>query len=139
MAETVAPVSALASFTVPKMGTPSKFSPAFLGCTPATNASAPLAYWRHIWVWNWPVLPVIPWVMTLVSLLIRIDIYKSSAVFLFRGGYDFGRGFGHSVGADDGQTRLSQQFLAKLFVRAFHAYDQRYAKVYGLTCRDHAF
>jgi hypothetical protein len=25
-------------------------------------------------VWNWPVLPVIPWVTTLVSLLIRIDM-----------------------------------------------------------------
>ncbi len=59
------------------MGTPSKSWPAFLGCTPATKASWPLAYSRHMRVWNWPVLPVIPWVMTLVSLLIRIDMLYS--------------------------------------------------------------
>ena len=34
--ETVAPVAFFASFTVPKIGTPSKSSPAFLGFTPAT-------------------------------------------------------------------------------------------------------
>src|SRR3546814_21054376 len=77
--------------------------------------------------------------MTLVSLLIRIDIYKSLAIFLFRGGYDFGRGFGHGVSADDGQARLGQQFLAQLFVGALHAYDQRHAKVDGLARGDHAF
>src|SRR5690606_28014137 len=120
------------------MGTPSKFSPAFLGCTPATKAFLPSAYSRHIWVWNWPVLPVIPCVMTLVSLLIRIDIYKSSE-FLFRGGHDLGRSFGHCVGADDGKTRVSQQLLAHLFVRTLHAYNQRYGKVDRLACGDHTF
>src|SRR5690606_10498498 len=104
MTDTVAPVCALASLTVPKIGTPSKLSPAFLGCTPATKAFLPFAYSRHIWVWNCPVFPVIPCVMTLVSLLIRIDIYKSSAIFLFHGGHDLGRSFGHRVGANDGQA-----------------------------------
>src|SRR5690606_27167589 len=126
MTETVAPVCALASLTVPKIGTPSTFSPAFLGCTPATNAAAPLAYSRHMCVWNCPVLPVIPCVMTLVSLLIKIDIYKSLAIFLFRGSDDFLRSFAHGIGADDGQTGLGQQLLAELFVGALHAYDERY-------------
>src|SRR5690606_28276168 len=139
MTDTVAPVCALASLTVPKIGTPSLFAPAFLGCTPATKAFLPFAYSRHQWVWNWPVLPVIPWVMTLVSLLIRIDIYKSFAVFLFRGGNDFGRGFGHGVSANDGQARLGQQLLAELFVGALHAHDQRHTEVHGLARGDHAF
>ena len=43
---------------------------AFLGFTPAAKHSLPLAYSWHFSVWNWPVLPVMPWVMTLVSLLI---------------------------------------------------------------------
>ncbi|CFP65216.1 Uncharacterised protein [Bordetella pertussis] len=34
------------------MGTPSKSSPAFLGFTPATKAALPLAYSRHMRVWN---------------------------------------------------------------------------------------
>src|SRR3546814_1045513 len=76
-------------------------------------------------VWNWPVLPVIPWVMTLVSLLIKIDIYKSLTIFLFRSGNDFGRGFGHGVGTDDGQARIGQQFFAEFFVGTLHAHDQR--------------
>jgi hypothetical protein len=44
-------------------------SPAFLGFTPATKQFLPLAYSWHFSVWNWPVLPVMPWVMTLVFLL----------------------------------------------------------------------
>src|SRR3546814_19498016 len=80
-------------------------------------------------VWNWPVLPVIPWVMTLVSLLIKIDIYKSLTIFLFRSGNDFGRGFGHGVGTDDGQARLGQQFFAEFFVGPLPAHDQRHATI----------
>src|SRR3546814_11034065 len=90
-------------------------------------------------VWNWPVLPVIPWVMTLVSLLIKIDIYKSLTIFLFRSGNDFGRGFGHGVGTDDGQARLGQQFFAEFFVGTLHAHDQRHAKIDGLSPRDPPF
>ena len=49
---------------------PSKIdSPAFFGFTPATKQFLPLAYSWHFSVWNWPVLPVMPCVMTLVSLL----------------------------------------------------------------------
>src|SRR5690606_23021381 len=77
--------------------------------------------------------------MTLVSLLIRIDIYKSLAIFLFRGCYDFGRGFGHGVSANDGQARLGQQLLAQLFVGALHADDQRYAEIDGLARGNYAF
>src|SRR5690554_6060419 len=79
-----------------------------------------------------------PWVMTLVSLLTRIDMKKSSAVFLFRGGYDLGRSFGHGVSADNGETRLGQQLLAKLFVGSLHAHNQRHAQVHRLACSDHA-
>src|SRR5690554_1236642 len=74
MTEAVAPVADLASATEPKMGMSISDSPAFLGFTPATKQFLPLAYSTHFSVWNWPVLPVMPWVMTLVSLLIRIDI-----------------------------------------------------------------
>src|SRR5690606_7016874 len=89
-------------------------------------------------VWNWPVLPVIPWVMTLVSLLIRIDMLYSLRC-LFRGGDDGGRGFGHGVGADDGQARGRQHLLALFFVGALHAHDQRHAEVHGLAGGDDAF
>ena len=51
------------------MGTSKIFSPAFFGFTPATKQCLPLAYSMHFSVWNCPVLPVMPWVMTLVSLL----------------------------------------------------------------------
>jgi hypothetical protein len=53
---------------------PKMLSPAFLGLTPATKQFLPLAYSWHFSVWNCPVLPVMPWVMILVSLLIRIDM-----------------------------------------------------------------
>src|SRR5690606_9192514 len=118
--------------------TPSKSSPARLGLTPATNAALPLAYSRHMRVWNWPVLPVMPWVMTLVSLLIRIDICESLAI-LFDGGYDAGGRFGHGVGADDGQPRVGQHFLAQFFVGALHPDHQRHVQVDGLASGDDAF
>jgi hypothetical protein len=43
MTLTVAPVACLASRTVPKIGMPSKSSPAFFGFTPATKQFLPLA------------------------------------------------------------------------------------------------
>src|SRR3546814_16945242 len=76
--------------------------------------------------------------MTLVSLLINIDIYKSLTIFLFRSGTDFGSGFGHGVGTDDGQARLGQQFFAEFFVGTLHAHDQRHAKIDCLARSDHA-
>src|SRR5438093_12998332 len=51
---------------------PSKSSPAFFGFTPATKHARPLAYARLICVWNWPVLPVMPCVITRVFLSIRM-------------------------------------------------------------------
>ena len=60
--------------TLPKIGTPSKSSPAFFGFTPATKQALPLAYSRQARVWNWPVLPVMPCVTTRVFLLIRMLI-----------------------------------------------------------------
>jgi hypothetical protein len=60
--------------TEAKIGMSKIFSPAFFGFTPATKQFLPLAYSWHFSVWNWPVLPVMPWVMTLVSLLMKMDI-----------------------------------------------------------------
>src|SRR6185295_13806360 len=86
MTETVAPVCALASLTDAKIGISKIFSPAFLGFTPATKQFLPLAYSIHFSVWNWPVLSVMPWVMILVSLLMRMDIlgapYLTAATIL---------------------------------------------------------
>src|SRR6476660_212394 len=79
MTDTVAPVWALASLTFAKMGMPSKSSPAFFGFTPATKQFLPFAYSRHMRVWNWPVLPVMPWVMTLVSWLMRMLMISLAA------------------------------------------------------------
>src|SRR5690606_31376666 len=59
--------------------------------------------------------------------------------FLFGSSDNFLRGFGHGIGADDGQARVGQQLLAQLFVGALHAHDQRYAQVDGLARGDHAF
>src|SRR5690348_15895122 len=53
---------------------PSKSSPAFLGLTPATKHARPLAYARLVCVWNCPVLPVMPCVITRVFLSIRMLI-----------------------------------------------------------------
>src|SRR5690606_32199451 len=58
---------------------------------------------------------------------------------LFDGGYDAGGRFGHGVGADDGQPRVGQHFLAQFFVGALHADDQRHVQVDGLARGDHAF
>src|SRR2546421_1935846 len=77
MTETVAPVFCFASATVPKIGMPSKSSPAFFGFTPATKQFLPLAYSRHMRVWNWPVFPVMPCVRTLVLRSMRMDIGRS--------------------------------------------------------------
>ena len=59
----LAPVAATALPTVSKIGIPSKSVPPFPGVTPATIC---VPYSRQAWVWNWPVDPVIPWVMTFV-------------------------------------------------------------------------
>src|SRR3982074_2704957 len=107
---------------------PSNSSPAFLGFPPATKQFLPLAYSRHMAVWNWPVLPVMPWVMTRVFLSTRMDM---SVGFRSGGGGGGGGGDGlvgripHVIRADDGQPRLREDCAAEVFVRALHAHDER--------------
>src|SRR5215212_2228801 len=75
MTLTSAPVSFIASATLPKTGTVapsnSTFSPAFFGFTPPTIA-VPEASMR--WVCLRPSEPVMPWTMTLLFSLRKIDI-----------------------------------------------------------------
>src|SRR5574343_708696 len=109
-------------------------SPAFFGFTPATKHSLPFAYSWHFSVWNWPVLPVMPWVMMRVFLLIRMDI-RGSLLDRFD---DLGGGFSHGIGRDDEQTGILQDLLADLFVGALHADDQRHGQVGFLGSSDDA-
>src|SRR4051794_10021603 len=87
-------------------------------------------------VWNWPVLPVMPWVMTLVSLLMRMLMGVPWA--LLDGFDDLGGGLGHGVGADDGQAGFREHLLAQVLVGALHAHDERHGEVDGLAGGDHA-
>src|SRR5574343_332121 len=116
------------------MGMSKIFSPAFFGFTPATKHSLPFAYSWHFSVWNWPVLPVMPWVMMRVFLLIRMVI-RGSLLDRFD---DLGGGFSHGIGRDDGQTGILQDLLADLFVGALHADDQRHGQVGFLGRGDNA-
>src|SRR5512144_961055 len=110
---------------------PSNSSPAFFGFTPATKQCFPFAYSRHIRVWNWPVLPVTPCVMTLVSLLIRIDMCAS---FPRHRGDDLLRRVRHVLGADDRQPGVLQDLLADVLVRALHPHDEGHGQVRLLRC-----
>src|SRR5664280_108506 len=136
MTLTVAPVVVAASLTVAKIGMPSKSSPAFFGLTPATKQALPLAYSRHMRVWNCPVLPVMPCVMTRVVLSIRMLMVCLG--LLERGHHGLG-GLGHRIGADDRQAGIGEQLLAEFLVRALHAHDQRHREVGGLAGGDDAF
>src|SRR5258706_3246094 len=100
---------------------PSNDSPAFFGLTPATKQFRPLPYSRHIVVWNCPVLPVTPCVITRVCLFTRIDMSLSLG-----GVDDLARRVGHVAGGDDRQSRLDQGLLAEVFVGALHAHDKRH-------------
>src|SRR5574343_777241 len=75
-----------------------------------------------------------PWVMTLVSLLIRIDIQCS----LLDRSNDLGGGFGHGIGRDDRQARILEDLLAQIFVGALHTDNQRYRQMGFLGCSNHA-
>src|SRR5690554_299106 len=79
-----------------------------------------------------------PWVMTLVSLLMRIDMCESLCLLAGGSGYNLGGSFSHGVCADDGQTRIGKHLLAQFFVSALHAYDQRHVEIYSTASRDHA-
>src|SRR5215212_7231336 len=98
---TSAPVSFMASATLPKTGTVapsnSTFSPAFFGFTPPTIA-VPEASMR--WVCLRPSEPVMPWTMTLLFSLRKIDI---SLGFLSGGG-GLGGGLGGELGGPAGSA-----------------------------------
>src|ERR1700722_16978962 len=119
MTEAVAPVFCLASRTVAKIGRPSNVSPARFGFTPATKQLRPLAYSRHALVWNCPVLPVMPWVITRVLRSTRMLIV-SSPRGLTGFGHDLLRRLGHRVGRDDRQSRVGQNLLAERLVGTPH-------------------
>src|SRR5215475_14433311 len=122
MTLTAAPVFSFASRTVAKIGMPSKSSPAFLGFTPATKQFLPFAYSRHMRVWNWPVLPVMPCVMTLVSLPMRMDMsllglgsrLRGNDGLVLGGGDDLLRGVAHVGGGDDRQPGVGEDLLAEV-------------------------
>src|SRR5512141_729513 len=120
MTETLAPVSRFASLTLAKIGTPSKSSPAFFGFTPATKQALPLAYSRQVRVWNCPVLPVIPCVITRLFLSIRMLIVCLVPALLgaVRGGDDLLGGFRHRVRRDDRQSGVGEDLLTELLVRS---------------------
>src|SRR5947207_637164 len=99
---------------------PSNSSPAFFGLTPATKHARPFAYSRHMRVWNWPVLPVIPCVITLVFLSIRIAIASTS----LRGGDGLLGRLRHVRRRDDRQAGFREDLAAELLVRPLHAHDQ---------------
>src|SRR3954468_7112181 len=106
MTLTSAPVSFMASATPPKTGTlvPSKstLSPALRGFTPPTMA-VPEASMR--WVCLRPSEPVMPWTMTLLFSLRKIDIC-SGPVREGSGGELGGAARGAVHGVDDGDQRV---------------------------------
>src|SRR3954467_1931561 len=131
MTLTSAPVSFIASATPPNTGTlaPSKSTlwPAFFGLTPPTMA-VPEASMR--WVCLRPSEPVMPWTMTLLFSLRKIDISVVSCRCRGRsGGGELGgpaRGAVHRV--DQGHQRvvgLREDPAALLHVVAVEADDQR--------------
>src|SRR5438046_9709076 len=89
-------------------------------------------------VWKAPVLPVMPWVMTLLSLPMRMLMVLGSLVAGDRGD-DLLRRVTHVVGGNDRQPRCLKHLLAKIFVGAFHAHDQRHAQLDLPGRGDHAF
>src|SRR3954452_15367545 len=129
---TSAPVSFIASATPPNTGTlaPSKSTlwPAFFGFTPPTIA-VPEASMR--WVCLRPSEPVMPWTMTLLFSLRKIDI-SSGPVRAGLGG-ELGGPLGGAVhGVDDGDQRvvgLGEDPPALLHVVAVEPDDQRLGRL----------
>src|ERR1700682_2688252 len=89
-------------------------------------------------VWNWPVLPVMPWVMTFVSLPTRM-LMASGSLFAGDRGDNLLRRIGHVVGGDDRQPGCPKHLLAEIFVGALHAHDERDAKLDLRYRGDHSF
>src|SRR3954469_22510401 len=129
MTLTSAPVSFIASATLPKTGTvaPSKstLSPAFFGLTPPTIA-VPEASMR--WVCLRPSEPVMPWTMTLLFSLRKIDISRRSYLRGRSGGGELGgpaRGAVHRVHqGHQGVVGLGEDPPALLPVVAVEPEDQ---------------
>src|SRR5829696_7994581 len=134
MTLTSAPVSFMASATPPNTGTlaPSKstLSPAFFGFTPPTIA-VPEASMR--WVCLRPSEPVMPWTMTLLFSLRKIDILVSCRESGRRSGGEFGgpaRGAVHRVDhGHQGVVGLGQDAPAFLDVVAVETHDQRLGRL----------
>src|SRR4051794_19791508 len=132
MTLTSAPVSFIASATLPNTGTVapsnSTLSPAFFGLTPPTIA-VPEASMR--WVCLRPSEPVMPWTMTLLFSLRKIDI-SSGPVREGSGGELGGAARGAVHGVDDGDQRvvgLGEDPPALLHVVAVEADDQRLGRL----------
>src|SRR5215213_1999879 len=135
MTLTSAPVSFMASATPPKTGTlaPSKSTvvPALRGFTPPTIA-VPEASMR--WVCLLPSEPVMPWTMTLLFSLRKIDILVSCRESERRsGGGEFGgpaRGAVHRVDhGHQGVVGLGEDPAAFLDVVAVEADDERLGRL----------
>ena len=75
--------------------------------------------------WKVPCAPVMPWQMTRVSLLIRIDMTYSSAP---HGLDDLLGAVGQVVGGDHVEAALADDLLAELGVGAFQPHDQRHLR-----------
>src|SRR5215207_4031409 len=138
MTLTSAPVSFMASATPPNTGTlaPSKSTvvPALRGLTPPTMA-VPEASMR--WVCLLPSEPVMPWTMTLLFSLRKIDICLVSCRFEGLSGGEFGgpaRGAVHRVDhGHQGVVGLGEDPAALLDVVAVEPDDQRLG---GLVAED---
>src|ERR1700676_4415484 len=89
-------------------------------------------------VWKAPVLPVMPWVMTLVSLPMRM-LMDLGSLFAGDRGDDLLCRVTHVVGGNDRQPRRLKHLPAEIFVGAFHAHDQRDAELDFPGRGDHAF
>src|ERR1035438_8220936 len=90
-------------------------------------------------VWNWPVLPGMPWVMTLVSLLMRMLMSVSlfSGLFARYSGDDLLGGVRHVAGGNDWQAGFLEDLLAQVLVGTAHAHYEGHAEVRLLGCGDH--
>src|SRR3954469_8187138 len=131
MTLTSAPVSFIASATPPNTGTEapsnSTRSPAFFGFTPPTIA-VPEASMR--WVCLRPSEPVMPWTMTLLFSLRKIDI--SGVLFSVEGPRPPHPSQARGEPLDEAERRLGGGELGGPARGAVHRVDDRHKRVVGL-------